>query len=105
VEVTDPTHPLFGRRFPVLSISSPPNASGYVDVAYREYMTLRIPKHATNLVPVWSTLQTKLTVAAVKQLICVAEEGKVLCQHNLKTSGSEYPNPLNTKSLTNCQTS
>lgn len=26
VEVTDPTHPLFGRRFPLLSVSYAPNS-------------------------------------------------------------------------------
>jgi len=78
VEVTDSTHPLFGRRFPLLSISSPPNATGYVYVAYREYITLRIPKDVTNLAPVRSTQQTKLTVDAVEQLISVAQECEVL---------------------------
>jgi len=105
VEVTDSTHPLYGRRFPLLFVSSPPNATSYVYVAYREYMTLRIPKDATNLAPNRSTLQTKLTVAAVEQLISVAEECKVLCQQNQKTSGSNYPNTPKPKSLTKCQKS
>jgi len=115
VEVIDPTHPLFGRRFPLLSVSSRPNATGYVYVSYREYMILRIPKDATNLAPVLSTLQTKLTADAVEQLISVAEECKVLCkkqrttssyrQQNQKTSGSDYPNKPKTKSLTKCQKS
>jgi hypothetical protein len=113
VEVTDPTHPLFGRRFPLLSVSSRPNAVGYVYVSYREYMILRIPKDATNLAPAQSTLQTKLTVDAVEQLISVAEECKVLCQktssscgqQSPKTSGSNYPHTPKSKSLTKCQKS
>src|SRR3954447_13697438 len=35
VEVTDPSHPLYGRRFQVLSISHPPHGPGHVVVAYR----------------------------------------------------------------------
>ena len=105
VEVTDPTHPLFGRRFPVLSISSAPNAVGFVYVTYREYITLRIPRDATNLAPARSTLETKLTVAAVEQLVSVAGECEVLCQENQKMSGANYPNTCENKSWTKCQKS
>ena len=105
VEVTDPTHPLFGRRFPVLSISSAPNSVGYVYVTYREYITLRIPRDATNLAPARSTLETKLTVAAVEQLVSVARECEVLCQENQKMSGTNYLNTSKNKSSTKCQKS
>ena len=105
VEVTDPAHPLFGRRFPVLSISSAPNAVGYVYVTYREYITLRIPRDATNLAPARSTLETKLTVAAVEQLVSVAGECEVLCQENQKMSGANYPNISENRSWTKCQKS
>ena len=47
--MTDPTHPLFGRRFPVLSISRQPHSPGYVLVVYRDSMRLRIPVPATSL--------------------------------------------------------
>ena len=105
VEVTDPAHPLFGRRFPVLSISSAPNAVGYVYVTYREYITLRIPRDATNLAPALSTLETKLTVAAVEQLVSVARGCKVLCQESQKMSGTNYLNMSKSKSSTKCQKS
>ena len=105
VEVTDPTHPLFGRRFPVLSISSAPNAVGCAYVTYRDYMTLRIPRDATNLAPARSTLETKLTIAAVEQLVSVARECKVLCQENQKMSGANYPNTSEKRSSTKCQRS
>src|SRR5262249_11676553 len=49
IEVTDPTHPLYGRRFPVLSISHPPQRLGHVVVAYRGFMRLRLPVQATRL--------------------------------------------------------
>ena len=49
VEVIDPTHPLFGRRFPVLSISRQPQSPPTVFVAYRDTMRLRIPVSSTSL--------------------------------------------------------
>lgn len=105
VEVTDPTHPLFGRRFPLLSVSSAPNAVGYVYVVYREHMTLGIPRGATNLAQVLSTLETKLTVAAVEQLVSVVRECKVICQESQGISGTSYPNTSESKSWTKCQKS
>jgi hypothetical protein len=105
VEVTDPTHPLFGRRFPVKSISSPPNDMGHVYVTYREYMVLRIPKEATNLVPARSISKTKLTVSAVKEFISLAEQCEGLCQSNPKTSSTDCRKKSKPKSATNCQKS
>src|SRR5205085_4669084 len=51
IEVTDPTHPLFGRRFPLLS--APPQAptATHVFVTYQEFMVLRIPGAGPNLLP------------------------------------------------------
>src|SRR5438445_12359021 len=50
VEVTDPGHPLFGRRFVLLSTRPRPHSVGYLFVAYRDTMVLRIPQSATNIV-------------------------------------------------------
>ncbi len=33
IEVTDPAHPLFGRRFPVVLVATSPRARGHVYVA------------------------------------------------------------------------
>src|SRR5687768_1223575 len=49
VEVTDPNHPLFGRRFVLLSTRPRPHSVGYLFVAYRDTMVLRIPQAATNV--------------------------------------------------------
>src|SRR6202030_4144077 len=46
IEWTDPPHPLYGRRFQVLSISQPPQRPGHVVVAYRSFLRLRIPVQA-----------------------------------------------------------
>lgn len=41
--MTDPTHPLFGQRFPLRRIGNPERGATHVFVAYRGHMTLRIP--------------------------------------------------------------
>jgi hypothetical protein len=91
-------HPLFGRCFPLLTICSPLHGSGHVDVAYRQDMILRIPLNASNLAPPRPSPQTKLTHAAVTELIAVAEDCEVLCPPRPATSGSACPPLSNTKS-------
>jgi len=100
IEVTDPTHPLFGRRFPLLSISSPQQGSGHVLVSYRGYMALRIPLFATNLASSRPTGQTKLTLSAVTDLISLAEQCEVLCHTNPQKSGNDCPQNSKPKSAT-----
>jgi hypothetical protein len=63
IEVTDPTHPLFGRRFMLLSVFAPLHSSGHVLVAYREHLVLSIPLLATNLAPPRPTRPTKCSVS------------------------------------------
>src|SRR5438445_4680168 len=76
IEVTDPTHPLFGRRFALLSTRPRPHSVGYIFVAYRDTMALRLPQAVTNLVaaPPESASMTKLTLHAVIELISFAEQ-------------------------------
>ena len=57
-------------------------------VAYQEYMTLRIPIAATNLVPAQPGLKTKLTLAALTELISLAEQYEVLCPTHRQPSGT-----------------
>lgn len=84
-------HPLFGRSFPVLAICAPLQGSGHVDVLYRQGMTLRLPRCATTLAPPRPLPQTKLSHAAVTQLIAVAEDCEVLCPPTPATFGSACP--------------
>src|SRR4029453_7373218 len=91
IEVTDPTHPLFGRRFLVLSIASAPAAVGHVFVAYRDHIVLRIPLLATNLASPRPSGQSKLTFAAVTELLAVAAECEVLCPSIHLNSGDDSP--------------
>jgi hypothetical protein len=90
--VTDPSHPLFGRRFPVVSISHPPQRPGHVTVAYRAGMRLRIPVPATNLAQGSATLpRTKLTRAALLGLLCVVKECEGSCPDPRSASGAGSP--------------
>ena len=69
VEVTDPAHPLFGRRFRVLSVHDSPGLVGHVLVSYRGHMHIRIELRATDLAPFPPALPaTKLTSQAVIEL-------------------------------------
>src|SRR5215210_34686 len=72
IEVTDPTHSLFGRRFRILSVHDSPGSVGYVFVPYRSYSALRIELEATSLAPSPlrpSSPATKLTSQAVIEVI------------------------------------
>jgi hypothetical protein len=101
VEVTDPTHPLFGRRFPLLSLSTPLQGDGHVRVAYDQQMTLRIPREATNLGPTRPRSQTKLTLAALTEFLTLAEQYEVLCPTDPKKSGLACQPNSKVKSSTN----
>src|SRR5437667_10124761 len=81
VEVTDPTHPLFGRRFALLPTRPRPHRVGYLFVAYRDTMVLRLPHVATSLVatPPESASMTQLTFHALTELMASAEQCEVLC--------------------------
>jgi hypothetical protein len=90
--VTDPTHPLYGRRFPVLSISHPPHHPGHVVVAYRSFMRLRIPVPATNLAADngrW--LRTTFSRAALLDLLALLKECDGTCTDHPGASGNDSP--------------
>jgi hypothetical protein len=90
--VIDPTHPLYGRRFRVLSISHPPQRPGHVVVAYRDFMRLRIPAPATNLTPDHlRPLRTKCTRAALRELLALTKECDGACTDHPATSGDGSP--------------
>ena len=93
VEVTDPGHPLFGRRFVLLSTRPRPHSVGYIFVCYRDTMVLRIPQAATSLVtpPPAAQLLTKLTSHAITELISCAEQCEVLCPATQPNSGLDSP--------------
>ncbi len=101
IEVTDPTHPLFGRRFPVRQIGDTQRGAAHVFVVYREYMTLRIPLQATTLMPTQPATPTKLTLDTVQELVILAEQVQLSCLHDLQTSGTSCHQTFSSTSVTN----
>ena len=91
IEVTDPTHPLFGRRFPVVSVSTSAQARGFVLVMYRSTMLLRIPIPATSLRSVRRSIATKLTLEAVTDFLACAGESEDACPSTRAMSGVSSP--------------
>ena len=93
VEVTDPSHPLFGRRFVLLSTRPRPHSVGYLFVAYRDTMVLRIPQVATNVLSPLpeSEPRSKLTSHAITELISLVEQCEVLCPVTQPNSGVDSP--------------
>src|SRR5262249_11975035 len=88
MEVTDPTHPLFGRRFPVLSARPQPLPPTHLFVTYQGFMVLRIPRPATNLHSPLPRVSPTLTSHPITELISLAEQCEVLCRTSPEPSGS-----------------
>jgi len=59
-------------------MSSPLQGGGSVFVSYRGYMTLRLPVTSTTLGSARPVISTKLTSAAVKELLTIAEDCEAL---------------------------
>ena len=88
--MTDPAHPLYGRRFPIISVSHPPQRPGHVVVAYRDFMRLRIPVVSTSLAPSCaSPPRTKLTRTALLELLALVQECAVPCPAPPDPSGAD----------------
>jgi hypothetical protein len=92
ITVTDPAHPLYGRCFPVLSISHPPDHPGHVVVAYRTFMRLRIPVQATNLAADnGRLLRTTFTRSSLLELFALLKECEDPCTGHPGVSGNGSP--------------
>ena len=75
LEVIDPSHPLYGRRFPLISLSHSPVGSHHALVAYQKDILIRIPVGATNLCALPPNLtKTKLSFDAVSELLDLARQ-------------------------------
>lgn len=104
--MTDPAHPLFGRRFRIVSVATSPHARGHVFVAYRDRMQLMIPIPATSLRPVRPDVATKLTLEAIQELVALAGESEETCPSSHATSGGASPGTsVATSSTTSPQSS
>jgi hypothetical protein len=92
IEVTDPTHPLFGRRFAILEIQQPRGRPGHVLVSYQDGLRLRIPIQATSLVldkP--AQLRTQFTPRAIRDLLALVKECASPCPVPPNASGTDSP--------------
>ena len=73
--MVDATHPLYGRRFPLISLSLSPRGSRQALVAYQKDILIRIPVGATNLYTRPPNLtKTKLTFDAVSELLELSKQ-------------------------------
>ncbi len=96
ITVTDPTHPLFGRTFPISFISSRAHCSSNVFVIHRNNIILRIPFLATNLASKQDFLTSKLTWDSLYEFVSLAKEYK-LCHVNQIECGKKCRNVSNQK--------
>jgi hypothetical protein len=75
--VTDPTHPLYGRVFALISVASAPGPGSCAQVAYRGDIMFKIPIEATSLRPAVSSLPaSKLTLHAIRALVRLVARGE-----------------------------
>ena len=71
--MVDAAHPLYGRRFPLISLSHSPQGSQHALVVYQKDILLRIPVCATSLCAQPPPLtKTKLSFDAVSELLELA---------------------------------
>src|SRR6266516_3922742 len=103
IEVTDPTHPLFGRRFALISVSSPLQGAGSTFISYREYIVLRLPVTSTTLTLSQPVISTKLTSDTIKELLTIAEDCEALnalsAKPDLEALVSRTPTPYQRRTL------
>ena len=78
IRITDPAHPLYGRTFPLVSVSGSQHGTGHAYVDDHGRAVLRIPIKVTSLRPAVPDLPTsKLSLEAIRELVRLAshEEG------------------------------
>ena len=97
IEITDPMHPLFGRKFEIISLSYSGQGLGNAIVKYQGQMRLRIPLSATQLTPKRRYLGTKITRDSVSELVNLASQCEVLCLSHQDKSGNVCPQNDKTK--------
>jgi hypothetical protein len=99
IEVTDPTHPLFGRCFRLHAASTSSRGGGQVWVVYRDHILLRLPLAATSLARVPSVVgPIKLTAASVQELVALLQPTPAPCPARPTNSGADSHPRSSTKS-------
>src|SRR3954454_2463858 len=75
IEVTDPGHPLYGRRFRLLTVTSGVRSAQLAHVVYRLDIFLLIPISVPSLhPPTTRSVPTKLCLEALEDLLRVTAE-------------------------------
>ena len=89
MEVVDPGHPLFGRRFRLLSVTRGTADTPQIFVRFRDGITLRVPLRATSL-SMWAedAPRAKLSVIAVQELLALLKEYEQCPRHQEKSGTS-----------------
>jgi hypothetical protein len=90
VKVIDPVHPLYGRRFQVVSVIRESCANPMVRVEWRFGLTLLLPLSVTDLraPEELRKIRIRLGVEALEDLVAVAEATEGACLSSLETSGA-----------------
>lgn len=92
VTVVAPTHPLFGRSFPVRYSRPTRDGQSHVWAVYDEKgVYLRLPLAATDACSPTPSLQTKLNAPAVAELITLAQQYRLPCPLSPQPSGDTSP--------------
>ncbi|MGY3614067.1 hypothetical protein [Bradyrhizobium sp. USDA 10063] len=87
ITVTDPTHPLYGRRFDLVSAGS--SLRGCVLVHYRDGILLRIRAAATNLYGErLSVPSSKLSLESIRDLLRLSRDVVLTSLANQPTNDS-----------------
>jgi len=82
VQVIDPAHPLYGKTFPLLSISG--NFSRrIVYMQFKDDLVLKVPLHSTNLSCNYFPASCKISLLAVQELVSLFQDA------NSNASGSQ----------------
>ena len=88
VEVTDPSHPLFGQRFKIHSVTGGDTHSARVYVVFRGDHRLMILREATNLSVLEQTgPRAKLSTSVVTEFLALVKEYE-LCRSVPVKSGN-----------------
>jgi hypothetical protein len=88
IEVTDPGHPLYGRRFRLLTVTSGVRSAQLARVVYRPDIFLLLPISVTSLhPPTTRSVPTKLCLEALEDLLRVTAEREGECRSTPTTSG------------------
>jgi hypothetical protein len=79
IEVVDPAHPLYGRRFAMVSVSRPHNGPRQALVIYQNDIMVHIPVSATNLSFKPSILsKAKLSPDALAELVDLIRQMQII---------------------------